>query len=166
MRRGTCGNLRRMRDGQHLHLVGKPLQPLTNRIRDRTTHTGVDFVEDKRRCRAAVGKRDLERQEETGELAARSDLHDRPRPCAGVCLDVELDGIDPFGRRRIRIARHLHHEPGAFQLERRKFSHHRGCEPFSRMTALLRQCNGRLVELGLRCRSHLLKLGELFLAGI
>ena len=55
---GRAGSdLRRVRNGQNLHLFRKALQPLTYGVRHGSAYTRVDFVEDQCRCRPAIGKR-------------------------------------------------------------------------------------------------------------
>ena len=53
-----------------------------------------DEIEHQRRRRAAIGEHDLEGEQEARELAARGDLHQRPRPRARIGLHPELDAVD------------------------------------------------------------------------
>ena len=94
MRRRARRDLRRMGHRQHLHALRQPRQPLADRVGDRAADPGVDLVEDQRRRRAAVGERHLQRQQEARQLAARRDLHHRPRPRAGIGAHPELDLVD------------------------------------------------------------------------
>ena len=45
MIRRTRSNLRRMRDGQHLHFFRQPREPRADGIRNRSADAGIDFVE-------------------------------------------------------------------------------------------------------------------------
>ena len=94
MRGGARRDLRRMRHRQHLDPIGQPRQPLADRIRDRAADAGIDFVEDQRRRRAAIGERHLQRQQKARQFAARRDLHHRARPRAGVGAHPEFDLVD------------------------------------------------------------------------
>ena len=46
---GAGGDLRRMRDEQHLRISGETLQPFADRIRDGAADAPVDFIKDERR---------------------------------------------------------------------------------------------------------------------
>ena len=91
---GARRHLRRVRHRQHLHAAREPREPHADRVGHRAADAGVDLVEHQRRRRAAVGQHDLERQQEARQLAAGGDLHQRPRPRAGIGLHPELDAVD------------------------------------------------------------------------
>ena len=117
---GTGGDLRRVRHRHHLHFSGEPSQPRADRIRHRSTDAGIDFVEHERRRGATVGEHDLQRQEETRELAAGGNLHQGSRPRAGVGLHPDLDAVEPLRAWRGHIALDLGRERRALQLQRRE----------------------------------------------
>ncbi len=55
---------------------------------------GVDFIEDQRGCRAAVGKRDFSAPEGSATVRRPMQLHDRAGARARIGLDVEFHRID------------------------------------------------------------------------
>ena len=69
-------DLRRMGDEQHLRRRGEALQPFADRGRHRAADAAIDFVEHEHRRRARFGKRNLQREREARELAARCDLRE------------------------------------------------------------------------------------------
>ena len=122
------GDLRRVRHRQHLHARGKPREPLPDCVRDRAADARVDFVEDERRRRAAIGEHDFQRQHEAREFAARRDLHQRARPRARIGLHPELDAIHSLGPRRGRLA--------LICVEKRAFSSFSGgSSPFTALSS-------------------------------
>ena len=90
-----------MGDGEHLHPRRQPRQPLADGVGRRAARARIDLVEHQSRRRAAIGQHDLQRQHETRQLAARSDLHQRPRPRSGIGLHPELH---PLGALRAACA--------------------------------------------------------------
>ena len=62
MIRRTRSNLRRMRDGQHLHFFRQPREPRADGIRNRSADAGIDFVEHECRRRATIREHDLQRE--------------------------------------------------------------------------------------------------------
>ena len=98
MRAGLRGDLRRVRDGEHLHALGEPREPPADRLGDGAAGARVDLVEDERRRRAAIGERHLQRQQEARQLAARRDLHERAGLGAGIGADVEGDPVEAVRR--------------------------------------------------------------------
>ena len=103
MRARLRGDLRRVRDGEHLHALGKPREPPADRLGDGAAGAGVDLVEDERRRRAAVGERHLQRQQEARQLAARRDLHQRAGLGAGIGAHMEGDAVEAVGRDRALV---------------------------------------------------------------
>ena len=86
-------DLRAVGDDQHLAALGEPVQPLADRAGDRAADAAVDLVEDHRRRAALLGQRDLEREDEARQLAARGDPDQRPERRAGIGRDLELDPV-------------------------------------------------------------------------
>src|SRR5262245_53220865 len=83
-------NLRRMGDEQHLGRSGETLEPFSDGRCDGAAYAAIDLVEHQHRRRARFSKRNLERECETRELAARGDF----------CKSAEggtLDGRDLEG---------------------------------------------------------------------
>ena len=113
---GPRRDLRRVRHRDDLHLLRKPRETQSDRIRHRTARAGVDLVEHERRRRATVRQHDFERKQETRELAARRDLHQRPGTRARIGLHPELDAIDPVRPACVRFD--VGGKSGAFELER------------------------------------------------
>ena len=105
--------------------AAKPGEPQADRIGDRAADAGVDLVEHQRRRRAAVGQHHLQRQQETRQLAARGDLHQRTRPRAGIGLHPELDPVDAVRSGAAGVARRSRWRIRALELERREFRIHR-----------------------------------------
>lgn len=63
--------------------AGKPCQPLADRARHRAADAAVDLVEDDRVGPALFGKRDLQREDEARQFAARGNFGERSKGCAG-----------------------------------------------------------------------------------
>ena len=143
---GACGNLRRMRHRHHLHLSRKPRQPCADGVGHGTPYAGVDLVEHQRRRGSLVGQHHFQRQQETRQLAAGGDLHQRSRPGAGIGLHPELDAIEPLRPRRGRIRIDLGHEFCALEFQRRQFGVDRLVEFFRRLRARRRQFRSRRCE--------------------
>ncbi|QTK78021.1 hypothetical protein AT6N2_C0053 [Agrobacterium tumefaciens] len=174
--RGPLGNekmgrrprrhLRCMGNGENLYGFGQAAQTLADGIRHCSANAGVDFIEDQRGCRAAVGKRDFQCQKEARQLAARGNLHDRAGARARIGLDVEFHRIDAVSRRLFGIGRHLDRKPRPLQFQRREFRHHGARKSLRGMTALLRKRVGGPVEISFDHTEIGLELAELFFTGI
>jgi NAD(P)-dependent dehydrogenase (short-subunit alcohol dehydrogenase family) len=93
-------------------LARQPRQPLADRARHRAADAAIDLVEDHGRGAALFGQRDLEREDEARQLAARRDLGQRTERCAGIGRDFELDPV-AAGRPGSPAA---HHRPEAARL--------------------------------------------------
>ena len=114
------GDLRRVRDRQHLRARGKPRQPLADGVGDRAADARVDFVEHQRRRGVTLRQRHFQRQQKPRQLAARGDLHQRPRPRAGIGLHDELDAVVAVGGDQRRVAVDLGGKARALELQRRQ----------------------------------------------
>ena len=120
MRAGLRRDLRRMRDGEHLHALGEPREPPADRLGDGAAGAGIDLVEDQRRRGAAIGERHLQRQQEARQLAARRDLHQRPGLGAGIGADVEGDPVEAVRRDRALVDLARDDEARRLKLQRRQ----------------------------------------------
>ena len=78
----------------------------------------VDLIEDQGGCRAAIRQRDLEGEQEAGELAPGRDFHQRPGPRARVSLRPKFHAIEPMCAGRIGLGRDLGCKPGLLEPER------------------------------------------------
>ena len=127
------GDLRAVRHGKQLSAAGQTRKTIADRAGHGTADAAVNFVEDDR-CRATLfGKRDLQREDEAREFAARGDLAERGEIRAGVGRDQEFDGIDParapavLGQSQDRGV-----ELGGVELERSQFGRNRLVDPAQR----------------------------------
>ena len=93
--------------------------------------------------RAAVRQRDLERQHEPRELAARRHFGEGTGPRAGIGRHPELDAVDPVGPGRHGVGLDLRVETRALELQGAEFAIDRGVEPGRGRDAGLRQAVGR-----------------------
>ena len=59
------GNLRQVRNAEHLETLGQRLQPGADHVRDAPPDSRVDLVEDQRLARRIAGRQRLERQHHT-----------------------------------------------------------------------------------------------------
>ena len=127
-------------------------QPHADGVGHRAADAGVDLVEHQRRRRAAIGQHHLERQQEARQFAAGRDLHQRPRPRAGIGLHPELDAVDAVRPGGGRVAVDLGRELRALELERLEFAIDRLVERGGGLGARFRQRIGR--RRGNRPRPH------------
>ena len=87
------GDLRKMRDTQHLRLRCKLREQVTDPGSHRATDACIDLIEDEAGQVAALQRRHLEREADPGQLATGRDLRERPGRLSGVCADQEFDLI-------------------------------------------------------------------------
>ena len=123
--------------------VGEAGEAFADRARHRAADAAVDLVEDHRRGRAFLGQRDLQREDEAAEFAARRDLDQRPERRAGVGGDLELHpvaagGGPVFGRQVAERGA----EARRVELQRRKLARDGGVEAQRGGGAGLRQRSG------------------------
>ena len=135
MVRGASGDLRRMSDDQHLALLGKPGEPFADGAGDRAADAAVDLVEDHRRGAPRLSQRDLQREDEARQFAARSDPGQRAERRAGVGRNFEFDAVGSrragFGRRDGGA------EAGGVELQRRKLRGDGEVQPRCRLMPLI-----------------------------
>ena len=88
------GDLREVRDAEHLAMARDVGDGAADDLGDRAADAGVDLVEDVEAGRALLGEHALQREQRARELAAARDLAERARVLALVRRDEELDAID------------------------------------------------------------------------
>ncbi len=134
---------------------GKAHQPLADGIGDGASDPGVDLVEDERRRGALVGQNDLQREHEPRKLAARGDLHERPRAGTGVRLGPELHAVAAGRIPAFGIRFDFGDEACALELEGRQFGLNSAVERLGGLAPPGRQNLGRrdIGLVGLRNRS-------------
>ncbi len=162
---GAGGDLGGVGDGENLRLDRQAREALADRVGDRAADPGVDLVENQRRRGAALGEGNLEREEKAREFAARGDLHQRPRPRAGIGLHAELHSVVAVGRNQAVVARDFGAEARALQFQRRQFGVHRALQFARGALARVRQrrrglgvSRGRRARLRLRARRPVARL--------
>ena len=104
------GDLGAVGDDEQLRALRQAVEALADRAGDGAADAAVDLVEDHRPGVAALGQRDLEREDEAGELAAAGDPGQRRERGAGVGRDLELD---PVAAARAPIAPRRAARPGS-----------------------------------------------------
>ncbi len=100
VRIGECGDLRQVRDAEHLPARAQCLEEPSDRRGDRAADAGVDLVEDERRHFADLAGRDLDGERDPRQLAAGGDPGQRTERLLGVARHAELDLLGSVARRR------------------------------------------------------------------
>ena len=131
------GDLGRMGHHHDLDVAAEARQPFAHRRGRGAADADIDLVEHQRRHRVGALENDLEREQETGELAARGDARQRARRHARIGRHLEMDTVDAM-RRPFRLREHLDHgaEAGLVQFQRRKLGGDRGIERLGRLGAV------------------------------
>ena len=149
---GERGDLREVRDADHLARLREPPQPLADRARGLPADARIDLVEHERL--ASAGVRDAHQGEHRPrQLAARSRLAQRSGGHAGVRRDRELDALRA-GRAQLVPLLEDGLERGVLHGERAELVEHARRQLRRRLAPHLREPAGKLRLLGDR-------LGEL-----
>jgi len=122
------GELRQVRDDQHLVPVREPPQLLADHRADAPADALVDLVEDQGGHLVGVSQHALERQHDPRRLTTGGDFRDRAQRLAHVGRHVKLHLVDSIRAERqppvfdeaafgIVLPRDLHLEPGALHFE-------------------------------------------------
>ena len=90
---GKCSDLRRVGNAQHLVAAGGLFQLLANAPGGKAGNTGVDLIINNGRNRIFISQGALERQHDTGKLAAGSDFSQRLGLLAGVGRNQKFNVI-------------------------------------------------------------------------
>ncbi len=117
-----------MCDAQHLEPLAQRPEPAADDLRHAPADAGVHLVEDQRLAgRLAHGQR-LQRQHDTGQLAAGDNPCKRPQLFPGIWRNVELGAVNPafapfVGTNLGAVEANvkpcaLHREPGEQRLDR------------------------------------------------
>ena len=130
MMRSARRYLRRMGHDQHLRSLRQPGQPFADRARHGSTDPAVNLVEDHRRGCSGLSERNLQRQDETRQFAARRNPCQRSEWRSGIGGYFEFDAI--VSVRSWLNSRDRGPEPGRVELQRREFGGDRGIEPVRR----------------------------------
>src|SRR3546814_5525458 len=92
-----CRDLRAVRHREQLLARARqPCQPLADRARDRAADAAVDLVEDDGVGAALFGERDLEREDEARQFAARRDPGERREGRAGIGRNQIFGAVYPL----------------------------------------------------------------------
>lgn len=100
-------DLRKVGDAQNLMVTCGPLQSTSDRLGDRPTHPGIDFVEDIRGDVISRREHALDREQNAGELPSGSDATQRRKRFASVRGKQELHVI-AAARTQVRERFDLH----------------------------------------------------------
>ena len=87
------GDLRQVRDGQHLAVGAELAHQPAHGVCHQAADAGIDLVKDQGRGAAELAGGHGNRQCDTRQFAARSDLGNRARRAAGVAGNQKIDGI-------------------------------------------------------------------------
>ena len=133
---GTGRHLGQVGHGQHLAVAAQLPHEPAHGLGHRAADAAVDLVEDQGRRLAELAGGDRDRQRDARELAAGSDLADRPRRAARMAGDQELDVFQT-----VRLGFGQRHQPGLEAPARHAQALHRRRDG-------LRQLPGRLFARG------------------
>ncbi len=100
LRGGGGGDLREVRDAEHLMAFAKGTHFRGDGVGDFAADVGVDFIEHEQRNSVLRGERGFDGEHDAGDFAAGGDGFERLRGFARIRREEELDALEAAGERR------------------------------------------------------------------